>query len=115
MKDMIHYKGYYGSVHYSDDDQIFFGKIEYIKALVNYEGTDVESLRNAFKEAVEDYLELCQNEGIKPDQSFRGSFNVRTGRELHCKAALYAKEHDLNLNSVVTEALEQYLSHTNST
>ena len=22
MKDMIHYKGYYGSVHYSDDDQI---------------------------------------------------------------------------------------------
>ncbi len=27
MKDMIHYKGYYGSVHYSDDDQVFFGKI----------------------------------------------------------------------------------------
>lgn len=113
MKDMIHYKGYYGSVHYSDDDQIFFGKIEYIKSLVNYEGTDAASLRQAFKEAVDDYLELCQNEGIKPDQSFRGSFNVRTGCDLHRKAALYAKEKGLNLNNVVTEALEQYLSHTN--
>jgi predicted HicB family RNase H-like nuclease len=113
MKDMIHYKGYYGSVHYSDDDQVFFGKIEYIRSLVNYEGTTVKNLRQAFKEAVDDYLELCQDEGIEPDQTFRGSFNVRTGCELHRKAALYAKEKGLNLNKVVTEALDQYLSHTN--
>lgn len=32
MKDMIRYKGYLGSVHYSDDDQVFYGKLEYIKA-----------------------------------------------------------------------------------
>ncbi len=113
MKDMIHYKGYYGSVHYSDDDQLFFGKIEYIRSLVNYEGTTVKNLRQAFKEAVDDYLELCQDEGNEPDQTFRGSFNVRTGCELHRKAALYAKEKGLNLNKVVTEALDQYLSHTN--
>ncbi len=111
MKDMIHYKNYYGSVHYSDADQVFFGKIEYIKSLINYEGTDATSLKQAFEEAVDDYLELCQNEGLKSDQSFRGSFNVRTGSDLHRKASLYAKEKGLNLNSVVTEALEQYLAH----
>ena len=104
-----------GILHYSDNDQIFFGNIEYIKSLVNYEGTDVASLRQTFKEAVDDYLELCQNEGIKPDQSFRVSFNVRTGCDLHRKAALYAKEKGLNLNNIVTEALGQYLSHTNCT
>jgi len=109
MKDIIQYKGYYGSVHYSDEDQVFFGKIEYIRSLVNYEGTTVKNLRRAFKEAVDDYLKLCQNEGIEPDQSFRGSFNVRTGCDLHRKAALYAKEKGLNLNKVVTEALNQYL------
>ena len=113
MKDMIHYKGYYGSVHYSDDDQVFFGRIEYIRSLVNYEGETVKNLRQAFKEAVDDYLKLCKNEGIEPDQSFRGSFNVRTGCDLHRKAALYAKENGLNLNKVVTEALDQYLSHSN--
>ena len=111
MNDMIQYKNYYGSVHYSNDDQIFFGKIEYIKSLVSYEGTDAAGIKIAFEEAVDDYLELCQNEGIMPDQSFKGSFNVRTGFELHRKAALYAKEKGQNLNSVVTEALKQYLTN----
>ncbi len=110
MKDMIHYKNYYGSVHYSEEDQLFYGKIEYIKSLVNYEGTDAASLKMAFEEAVGDYLELCQREGLEPDQSFRGSFNVRTGSNLHRRAALYAKEKGVNLNNVVMEALKQYLA-----
>ena len=37
------YKGYIGSVNYSDKDQVFFGKIEGINGLVNFEG---ESLNN---------------------------------------------------------------------
>ncbi|MCD6355884.1 MAG: type II toxin-antitoxin system HicB family antitoxin [Anaerolineaceae bacterium] len=115
MKDMMQYKGYYGSVHYSGEDQIFFGKIEYIRSLVSYEGSDVKSLKQAFEEAVEDYLELCKNEDVEPDQPFKGSFNVRTGSDLHRKAALYAREKGLNLNNVVTEALEKYLSHAHST
>lgn len=110
MKDTMFYKGYIGSVHYSDEDQVFYGKLEYIKSLVNYEGTDVQSLKQSFEEAVDDYLDLCEKERIEPDQPFKGSFNVRAGSELHRKAALYAKEKGLNLNKVVTEALEQYLS-----
>jgi len=112
MKDMMSYKGYLGSVHYSDDDQVFFGKIEFIKSLVNYEGTDVHSLKHSFEEAVDDYLDLCQDQGAEPEKPFRGSFNVRTGSDLHRKAALYAKEKGLNLNKVITDALEQYLSGT---
>lgn len=110
MKDMMSYKGYLGSVHYSDDDQVFFGKIEYIKSLVNYEGTDVVNLKRSFEEAVDDYFDLCKEENIKPEQPFRGTFNVRTGSALHRKATLYAKEKGLNLNKVVTDALEKYLS-----
>ena len=103
------YKGYIGSVHYSDGDRVFFGKLEYIKSLVNYEGTNVESLKLSFEEAVDDYLDLCVQEGIEPEKPFKGSFNVRAGSELHRRAALFAKERGLNLNKVVTEALEQYL------
>lgn len=110
MKDMMTHKGYYGSVHYSADDELFFGKIETIRSLVNYEGSDVKGLKQAFKEGVDSYLQLCQEEGLEPEQSFKGSFNVRAGSALHRKAALYAKEKGLNLNKVVTEALIQYLS-----
>ena len=110
MKDMMSYKGYYGLVHYGDEDRVFHGKIESIRSLVSYEGSDVESLGRAFEDAVDDYLELCVEEGRKPDKPFKGSFNVRTGSDLHRKAALFAKARGTNLNKVVTEALEKYLS-----
>ncbi len=61
MKDMMEYKGYLGSVHYSDEDSVFHGKLEFIRALVTYEGTNVKSLRSSFKEAVNDYLDLCES------------------------------------------------------
>ena len=97
MKDMMSYKGYFGSVHYSDEDQVFHGKIEFIRGLVSYEGTDINSLRTAFKEAVDDYLELCEEEGNDPEKPFKGSFNIRTGSDLHRRAALLAKSKCTNL------------------
>ncbi len=112
MKDMMKYKNYYGSVHYSDDDQVFHGKVEFIRSLITYEGTDVKELRCAFEEAVDDYLELCNEEGIDPETSFKGSFNVRTGSDLHRKATLYAKSKGVNLNTVIADALEKYLTNS---
>ena len=50
------YKGYLGSVSYSEKDQVFFGKIEGINGLVNFEGESVKELTEAFHEAVDDYL-----------------------------------------------------------
>jgi len=114
MKNMIAYKGYYGSARYSDEDQTFHGKIEFIRSLVTYEGTDVGSLRTAFEEAVDDYLKLCEQEGKEPDRPFKGSFNIRTGTDLHRRAVLFAKSKGTNLNSIVTDALEMYLSTTKS-
>ncbi|XOF34225.1 MAG: type II toxin-antitoxin system HicB family antitoxin [Candidatus Electrothrix sp. YB6] len=60
MKDMMRYKGYLDSVHYSDDDQVFYGKLE--QNLIPYEETDVAGLRQAFEEAIDDYLALCTEE-----------------------------------------------------
>ncbi|WP_293087198.1 type II toxin-antitoxin system HicB family antitoxin [Moorena sp. SIO4A1] len=103
------YKEYLGSVNYNDEDEILYGKVEYIRSLISYEGQDVESLRASFHEAVDDYLELCQLKGIEPEKPFKGSFNIRPGTELHRRAAYAAIEQGINLNQLVTEALEQYL------
>ena len=72
-------------------------------------GNTIKSLQKSFKEAVNDYLEMCAAEGMEPEESFKGSFNVRTGSELHRLAVLTAKERGLNLNQIVTEALEKHL------
>ena len=110
MIDMMEYKGYYGSVHYSDEDRCFYGKIEHIRGLVSYEGHDVDSIKEAFEEGVDDYLATCKAKNIIPDKSFKGSFNVRTGPDLHRQAYIYAQEKKMNLNNVIITALQMYLS-----
>jgi predicted HicB family RNase H-like nuclease len=112
MTGTMTYKGYIGSVHYSDEDRVFNGQVEYIRSLISYEGTDVDALRRAFEEAVDDYLDLCKKAGKKPEQPFSGTFNVRTGSDLHRRAALLAKERGTTLNRVVSEALRRYLQYT---
>jgi predicted HicB family RNase H-like nuclease len=107
MKDMMRYKNYHGSVHYSDDDKIFYGKVEFIRALVSYEGTDVRSLRDAFEEAVDDYLETCKEQGKEPEQPFKGSFNIRVGSNLHQRVTLEAMKRGVTLNKYIVDVLEK--------
>lgn len=107
----MNYKGYDGSAHFSDEDGVFHGKLEGIGALVNYEGSSVDELRAAFHEAVDDYLELCEQENLKPEKPFKGVFNVRTTQDLHRRAAIYADRNGKKLNAVVNEALDSYLQN----
>lgn len=107
MKDMLSHKGYFGAIHYNPEDRVFYGKIEFIRALVSYEGKDADSLESAFVEAVEDYLALCAESGKQPEKPFKGSFNVRIPPELHEKVAIAASQHGMSLNRFVAEALSQ--------
>jgi predicted HicB family RNase H-like nuclease len=111
MKNMMKYKGYYGSVNYHDEDQIFYGKIEFIRSLISYEGYDVQSLRNNFQEAVDDYLELCLERGQQPENSFQGIFSINVGSKLHYLAAMTAQEKGINIDDLVIDALSVYLNY----
>lgn len=105
------YKGYNGSVAYSSEDKVLHGKIVGIRDVVAYEGTNIKGLERNFKTAVDEYLGFCERERKKPDTPFKGSFNVRLGTDLHMRAALYAEENNQKLNSVVQDAVEEYLTN----
>jgi len=53
------YKGYAARIEYSDDDGCFIGHIAAIQDVVGFHGESVAALREAFEEAVDDYLETC--------------------------------------------------------
>jgi len=63
MKDVLTHKGFIGSVHFSTDDRVFYGKIEGINDLVTFEGTMVDELENSFKLMVEELINDCKEEG----------------------------------------------------
>lgn len=64
---MMHYKGYLGSIEFAEEDRLFYGKLEFIRALVSYEAKDADSLVTVFHEAVDAYLAQCEAHGVKPE------------------------------------------------
>lgn len=115
MTDLMHYKGYYGSVHLDEDELIFYGKLEFIRAVISYEGNTARKLRSAFEDAVNDYLITCNQRKIEPEQPFKGSLNVRIGKELHRKIAVAATQRDISINSYIKSLLEGGISQQGDT
>jgi len=103
----LEYKGYTGSIEYSKEDDLLFGKVLGIQGLISYEGKTGKELEKDFKEAINDYLIDCKNEGITPEKPFKGSFNVRVSAVLHQKAALLAMEEKMSLNNFVAESIRE--------
>lgn len=111
MDDVLEYKGYYGSVHFSSEDEVFYGKLMAIDDLVNFEGASVKELKKSFREAVDDYLQTCEELGKEPNKTYKGSFNVRISTDLHKAAAMYAAINNISLNDFVKTAIDYALSN----
>lgn len=106
MKDLLMHKGIYGSVHFSTDDSVFYGKLEMIDDLVLFEGENVKELKKAFIEAVDDYLSLCKEIGKEPLKPFKGSFNIRIAPDVHRETYESALRLGLSLNQYVQKAIQ---------
>ena len=76
MKNVMNYRGYYGSVEFSDEDDVFFGRIIGINDHIIYEGGNAKELRGDFHEAVDEYLETCAQIGKEPEKAYKGTFNA---------------------------------------
>lgn len=110
MKDVMLYKDFIGSVHYSTDDEVFFGKIEGIDDSIGFEGSTVHDLKDAFQEAVEDYLKLCEINDKQPQKAYKGSFNIRISPKLHGKAVREAAIRGISLNQLIESAIKENIS-----
>lgn len=110
MSTLLQHRGYYGSLEASPEDNCLFGKLQFIRALVNYEGQTVAELSQAFREAVDDYLDTCASLGQEPELPCKGSFNVRVGHDLHLAASVAATRDKISLNDLTRKALREYLS-----
>ena len=106
MNNTMEYKGYVGSVEFSESDRLFYGKVSGIRSLISYEGESAGELVDDFHSAVDEYLELCAAEGIEPEKAYKGSFNVRISPELHKMAVITALAKQMSLNSFVESSIQ---------
>ena len=101
------YKGYSARVEYDDEDGIFVGRIAGIRDGVGFHAETVPELREAFHEAVEDYLEMCARIGKEPQKAFSGQMMFRVNPELHRKAVVAAELAGKSLNQWAEDVLNR--------
>ena len=109
MKDVLVYRDYIGSVHYSAEDRVFYGKIEGIDDLITFEGSTVDELESGFKYMVDEHINDCKAEGKPAEKSYKGTLNVRLNPELHRKATRQALLKGITLNQYIQQALKKQL------
>lgn len=110
----LSYKGYAGSIEYSSEDRLLFGKVLGIQSLLSYEGVTGSELESDFRFTIDDYLIDCEKSNIIPEKPYKGSFNVRISPELHKDLALEAIDMKTSQNQLVSEAIKTFLSDLKS-
>lgn len=99
------YKGYEAVVSFDDEAEVFHGEVIDIRDVITFQGTNVDELKKAFMDSVDDYLAFCKERNEEPDKPFSGQFVVRIKPELHKRIWINAKREGKSLNSWVEEKL----------
>ncbi|MDY0268414.1 type II toxin-antitoxin system HicB family antitoxin [Trichloromonas sp.] len=101
------YKNYAARIEYSEEDGCFIGRIAGIRDVVGFHAECVQELREAFREAVDDYLATCEKVGQTPQRPYSGKLMLRVPPEVHARAAMMAEAHGMSLNQWAADVLSK--------
>lgn len=104
------YKGYTARIDFDDRDNILVGRLLGIQDIIGFHADNVDALRTAFEEAVEDYLDVCEKIGKSPEKPVSGKILLRVPPEIHAAALIKAQAVGKSLNQWAIEALSREVS-----
>ncbi|MFZ3583347.1 type II toxin-antitoxin system HicB family antitoxin [Loktanella sp. DJP18] len=107
MTNTMTYKGYAARIAYDDEDGILTGQIAGIRDGVGFHADSVDALKEAFHEAVDDYVATCAKAGKEPQKPYSGRVMFRVDPEVHRKAALAAELAGKSLNQWAEDVLNR--------
>ena len=111
MNNNLEYKGYQGTVEYSAEDDILYGKVIGIRGLISYEGESLTELKACFIEAIDDYLPCCEEEKREPMKPYYGKLeDVSISPELHRDFALFSSRNNKRMSEALEEAVKKYIA-----
>lgn len=107
----LKYRGYTGSVEYSNEDSCLYGKVQGLKGtLISYEGETVDEIQRNFRKAVDCYLESCKERGIEPQKPYSGRLVLRMSSDIHGRIAVAAAAAGTTINVFINKALLHEIS-----
>jgi predicted HicB family RNase H-like nuclease len=110
--NVMTYGGYAARVEYDAQDRIFVGHIAGLRDIVGFHGSSVEELEQAFREAVDDYIDACKKLGQSPDKPFSGRLMFRVDPQVHAEVTAAAQLSGVSLNQWAEQALRDAAHRT---
>jgi predicted HicB family RNase H-like nuclease len=101
------YKGYSARIAFDADDEIFFGSLAGVSDVIGFHSDTVAGLKQAFHEAVDDYMATCEKLGRSPQKPYSGKMMFRVDPEIHARAAKAAELAGKSLNQWAEEVLDK--------
>jgi predicted HicB family RNase H-like nuclease len=102
---MLKYKGYVGHVELDDEAGSLVGEVIGCRDVITFEGTSVQEVEEAFRDSIDDYLEMCAERGEEPDRPFTGRLTLRLPPDLHRELYSQAQRLGKSLNQLITDRL----------
>jgi len=99
------YKGYTSRIDFDDRDDLLVGRLLGMQDVVSFHADSVAQLRDAFHEAVDDYLQTCEKIGKPPQKPASGKLMLRVPPEVHGAALIAAQAAGKSLNQWAAEVL----------
>ena len=108
MSSIIKYKGYTGSVNFTDEDGCFFGKVLGVHPLISFEGESVSELLDDFHAAIDHYLSYCEAVGEKPETPLEVvQLDLEVPTDLQKRLEQRAESQAASLDDYIQEVLER--------
>jgi len=99
------YKNYIARIEFDERGNIFVGRVLGLRSIISFHGETVTELRQAFEVAVDDFLNDCKEQGIKPEKPVSGKLMLRVPPETHGAALIAAQAAGKSLNQWASEVL----------
>jgi predicted HicB family RNase H-like nuclease len=109
---ILKHDGYIAEVTYEESDALMNGVVVNARATLHFAGRDIDELRRAFSETIDDYLDWCKERGVEPDKPYSGTLSLRISPELHKRIAERAAKAGESINQFIAERLSEVARET---
>jgi len=107
--DKLQYKGYKGTVEYSEADNCLFGKVLGLNnSLILYEGNSLDELKKDFMDAIDHYIDDCKEDRMQPEIPIQ-VLNIHVPSEIYIKIVKYTENHGTNIDDFISDSIERRL------
>ena len=104
---ILKHEGYIAEVGYEEGDALMHGAFVNTRAVPQFAGRDLEELKAAFADTIEDYREWRHERGVEPERPYSGTLSLRLAPELHRGVAEQAAKAGESINQFIAERLEE--------